>query len=68
MSWKAKKAYHKAGASVIPAGGNLSDKNPEATFVPDGVSLPTQKKHSDFHKITKHKPMAMRKPMLKGEF
>jgi hypothetical protein len=68
MAWKAKKGYHSSDAKIKPMGGMSTGRNPDATFVPEGVSSHAKKKHDDFHKVSSHKPMKMRKPMIPGEY
>lgn len=63
-NWKTKKGYKKSTAKIMPMGGMATGKSPDATFVPDNVSKPTQKKHADFHKRTTPMAMGKRTPLI----
>lgn len=62
-NWRKKKKFKVPSDSTITQGQGMG-----AGFMAEGVSKSTQKKHQEFMKTSSHKPMMMRKAMIKGEY
>lgn len=61
-NWKKRKGFKPPSDATATQGQESS-----ASFMPEGMSKSMQAKHKEFMKTSTHKPMAMRKAMIKGE-
>lgn len=61
-NWKKRKGFKTPSDSTTAQG-----QKPDAGFMSEGLSKSTMKKHQEFMKTSSHKPMTMRKAMIKGE-